>query len=302
MILLKQMLIFLFMMLLGYGMARKGVLDERGCKSISWLIVNIANPALVMSSSVGNTMERSEMLYTFAIAIGAYILMIVIAELLVPLFCREKKERGVYKALLVFSNMGFMGFPIMSALYGPQSLIYGAAFMIPFNLLIYTYGVTSMTGEGASLKQALKKCLNIGVISVVFTFMLVIFGLQIPDAVSQAITMLANLTGPLCMIVIGASFVGISPKELLGDYRLLIVCAIRLILMPVIGLLVIRALTDNTLLAAVSFIILATPSGSMVSMLAQEYDADYVTASKGVALTMLLSVVTMPVLFMVMGI
>ena len=59
--------------------------------------------------------------------------------------------------------------------------------MIPFNLLIYTYGVTSMTGEGASLKQAMKKCLNIGVISVVFTFMLVIFGLQIPDAVNQAI-------------------------------------------------------------------------------------------------------------------
>lgn len=100
MILLKQMLIFLFMMLLGYGMARKGVLDERGCKSISWLIVNIANPALVMSSSVGNTMERSEMLYTFAIAIGAYILMIVIAELLVPLFCREKKKEAFIRRFL----------------------------------------------------------------------------------------------------------------------------------------------------------------------------------------------------------
>ncbi len=58
MVLLKQLLIFLFMMVLGYGMAKKGIMEEKACSAINWLLVNIANPALVISSSIGNAIEK----------------------------------------------------------------------------------------------------------------------------------------------------------------------------------------------------------------------------------------------------
>ena len=301
MILLKQMLIFLFLMFLGYFMARKGVLGKEVCKSISWLIVNVANPALVISSCAEHFLECRELLFTLVLAVGLYLMMILVAEIVVPFFHLEKQKAGVYKAMIVFSNMGFMGFPMMSAMYGPESLMYGSVFLIPFNLFIYTYGISIISGTSFSPAEALKKCMNVGVVSVLITVVLSVFRISLPGGIAQTVSMLGDLTGPLCMLVIGASFVGISFRELFRDGKLLLMSVMRLLLIPVLGLFVVRAFTGNTLLQSVSFIILATPVGSMVPMLTQEYEGDYVTASKGVALTMLLAVVTMPLLFMMMG-
>ena len=116
MILLRQMVIFLFMMVLGYIIAKKGILNEEVSKSISWIIVNIANPALIISGSIGNSIRKSELLFILALAFGLYLLLILVAELIIPFFYFPKKSEGIYKILLVFTNMGFMGFPIMSAM------------------------------------------------------------------------------------------------------------------------------------------------------------------------------------------
>ncbi|MDY6243242.1 MAG: AEC family transporter, partial [Lachnospiraceae bacterium] len=109
MILLRQMVIFLFMMVLGYIIAKKGILNEEVSKSISWIIVNIANPALIISGSIGNSIRKSELLFILALAFGLYLLLILVAELIIPFFHFPKKSEGIYKILLVFTNMGFMG-------------------------------------------------------------------------------------------------------------------------------------------------------------------------------------------------
>lgn len=299
MILLKQMIIFFLIMIMGYGMAKKGILDEKSCKTISWIIVNIANPSLIISGCLGNSIERNELLFVLAVAVGMYVLLIIVAEVLIPFFKFDKDEEGVYKILLIFTNMGFMGFPILSAMYGSESLLYGAVFLLPFNLLIYTYGIFRLSGGVGSFKETLKKCLNIGVIAVLFTLFIATFHISLPYVASQMITMLSNLTAPLCMMVIGASFVSISFKEMCCDLKLLIFAIFRLIVVPVIFMILFRMITDNVLLQNVMFIVIATPSGSMAAMLAQQYEGNYVVASKGIALTTFLSVVTMPLLFFV---
>ena len=78
----------------------------------------------------------------------------------------------------------------------------------------------------------------------------------------------------------------------------MIFSVVKLVVIPVIGMMVIRRLTENVMLHGVSFVVLAAPSASMAAMLAQQYDGDYLTASRGIALTTLLSVVTMPMLSM----
>ena len=78
MILIKQMMVFLVMMILGYAMARKKILDIKVTKAISWIIVNIANPALIISGSIGNAIEKMELLSVLKVSIVIYITLIVI--------------------------------------------------------------------------------------------------------------------------------------------------------------------------------------------------------------------------------
>ena len=301
MILLRQMVIFLFMMVLGYIIAKKGILNEEVSKSISWILVNIANPALIISGSIGNSIRKSELLFILALAFGLYLLLILVAELIIPFFYFPKKSEGIYKILLVFTNMGFMGFPIMSAMYGSESLLYASVFMLPFNFLIYTYGIFRLIGGVEKPRVILKKCLNAGVIAVFVTFIIALCNIQLPYIITQSITMLSNLIAPLCMMVIGATFVNVSFREVFCDGKLLIFSVVRLLVIPFVFMFLLRKITDNVLLQNVAFIVIATPAGSMAAMLAQQYDADYRTASKGIALTTLLSVVTMPFMFVVLG-
>lgn len=299
MILLKQMLILLFFMALGYGMARKRILDQNNCKFLSWLIVNVANPALILSGSIGNQIGQKELTQIIVLAIVFYVALIGVSELLVMLLRMEKKEAGMYKVMLAFTNMGFMGFPILSAMYGSTALLYGAAFMLLFNLLIYTYGIFRIAGTVGSWRDVLKKFLNIGVFAGILSLTIAFSGFEVPAAASQTIIMLSNLTAPLSMMVIGASFLDVEWKGVFWDARLLAFVFMRLLLIPVLGMLVLRQVVHDPLLLGVCFVTLATPSGSMAAMLARQYDGDYITASKGIGLTTILSVITMPLLFAV---
>ncbi len=100
------------------------------------------------------------------------------------------------------------------------------------------------------------------------------------------------------MMVIGASLATINLKKLFTDLRLLLFSVIKLLVLPAVGVMVIRQFVDNEVILGVCLVMLATPVGSMTAMLAQQYDGDYEMASKGVALTTILSVATIPLVSM----
>ncbi|BBF41526.1 malate permease [Lachnospiraceae bacterium KM106-2] len=302
MILFKQMIMLFVIMILGYVMARKKILDDHTSKSISWIIVNVANPALILSGALGgNTISKKDFLTTMVVAFLVFFGLILIAECLIPAFRLKQEDKGVYKIMLVFSNIGFMGFPIISALYGTKALLYGSVFLLVFNVLIYTYGIMSMSKQKMSLKGSLRKCFNIGVAAGIASFVISFCQIPLPETINQIITMLSSITAPLSMMVIGASFIHIELKEIITDWKLLFFACIKLLVLPIVGINLIRLFTDNIIVWEVSMVLLATPSGSMAAMLAQQFGGNYETASKGIAVTTLLSVVTMPLVFMVAG-
>ena len=104
------------------------------------------------------------------------------------------------------------------------------------------------------------------------------------------------------MMVIGDAMSQMNIKELLKDKKLMIFTGIKLLIIPIIGLFIVKQLGLNDMLLGVCLVMLSTPVGSMTAMLAQQYDGNYELASKGVALTTLLSVVSMPIVSMIMGI
>lgn len=305
MLLLQQMIVLFILMLLGYYMSRKNILSDEMCKSLSWIVVNLANPAMILSGSINseNRIAGEELLMTMALAVGVYAGLILIS-LVIPYILRvPKKSAGVYRVMTIFSNIGFMGFPVISALYGTDALLYASVFLIPFNLLIYTYGILALqSGEGEKEKLNLKKVFNIGVLCCFLSIILSFVQVEMPSFVKTTISTLSNLTSPLSMMVIGASMVSIDIKKLFMDVKLLLFAALKLVVVPVAGLFLLKNFVHNDMLLGVCMVMIATPVASMTAMLAQQYDGDYELASRSVALTTILSVVTMPLVSFITGI
>lgn len=324
MLILQQMLVLFFIMLAGFFAQQKQILDEDACKKVSWIVVNIANPAMILSSVTGESrIQPGELAVTILIALLMFLSLMILASFLPVVLHVDKPQYGVYRVMTVFSNIGFMGFPILSALYGKESLLYAALFVLIYNVLIYTYGILCLNprpGDGSARAvnlpsrpacppadrkaiplwkpgtfiAGLKKIVNVGVLASLGALVLYFGDIPLPGMLVQVFEMFADLTAPLSMMVIGASFGQMSLKDMAGDVKLLVFSAIKLLAVPISGMWAISRFVGNPVLLGVCMVMLATPVGSMTAMLAQQYDCDSELASKGVAVTTLLSVAAIP--------
>lgn len=347
---LQQMVVMFLMMAVGYLCYKKQILTEEVSKKASAIVVNVANPCMILSSALTDQQMRGrELLQTLAIVTLMYALLLVVAQLLPGLLRIRRESRGAYAAMTVFTNIGFMGFPVLAAMYGNGALLYGAVFQIPFNTLIYTYGVAVLTrkpdacgktvrdgkteidgnpgeqqdarditevenekpagkntiskendreqhGKLQEIAEVVKKIFNIGVIACIAAMLIYFLRIPVPSFLQAFITNLGNLTAPLSMMIIGASLAQMPLKELFLDRKLLLFSFIKLLVLPAVWMLMVNRMAEQEILRGVCLVMMATPAGSMTAMLAQQYGGDYETASRGVALTTVLSVITMPVL------
>ncbi len=304
MIILQKMLVLFLIMMIGYAACRREILTEAVCKKLSGIIVNIANPCIILSAVVDgdiSAVKGSDVILTIAVSWAVYGVLLLAAELLPRILRVPAADLGMYKVMTVFSNMGYMGFPIILSVYGSTALLYASVFLIPFNFLIYTYGIIVMKRDGKGSRLRLRSVLNNGVLACILMVILFFGGLRLPTVLTDTITGVAGMTVPVSMMIIGASLAGLKLSKLLLDVRLLLFAAIRLLLIPVAGMFLVCRFVTQPQLLGVTLVVLATPVGSLTAMLAQEYGGDYMLASRGVALTTLLSVLTIPVVFAVTG-
>lgn len=296
MLLFQQMVVLFIYIMIGYGATRKGIMDEAFSKKISWVVVNVANPALTVSAVVNGdgTIKGSDLLLTAGIAFMILGGMVALSQVLPWIFRVEKDLRKPYILMSSFNNIGFMGFPVIVAVYGEEALLYAAVFSMLFNVLIYTYGIQTIR-EGVH-KIQWRQILNIGVVSSVFAIGMYLLEIQTPTFFNTTMSGLGGLTAPLSMMVIGISLTRIPLRELFMDMKLLSYSLVKLLVVPIIAMFIIRIFVDNEMLCGVCMVMLATPAASMTAMLASQYgnEKSAFLAAKGVALTTLLSVVTIP--------
>lgn len=299
MLLLQQMMIFFLIMLIGYICRKIGVFGETTGKMVSGIVINIGMPALIIASGMNpETLEnKGKLLFTLGVALIFFAIMFVIAELLPRLLRADKEDYGAYQVMTIFSNIAFMGYPLLDAMYGSEAVIHAAIFNLLYSVLNYTYGIRKMRTGGQREKFSWKQLLNVGVISCLIAVILYVTELPVPMIFEDTATRIGAITGPLSMLVIGDSLAQIQLKDLFTDVRLLIFSAVKLLLMPALLLWGLGLFVTDPMLRGVCLVMTATPVGSMTVMLAQQYDGDYRLTSRGVALTTVLSVATMPFLF-----
>jgi len=298
MILLKQMIVLAIIMVMGFFLAKKDILDKTTSKKISWIVVNLCNPALMINAAMSeDRLEESLLLQTFIVAGVFYAVLLVIGGIL-PYALRDKKNK-IYSLMIVFGNVGFMGYPLLQAMYGPQAVLIASIFNLYYGILMYTYGVMVVSGQKFSFKN-LKMLLNSGIIAGILELIIYLNNIKLPTFVGDTVSMISNLTAPLSMMVIGATFVDLSFKKLLTDARIMIFTVFRLIVLPLLMFPVFKMFIADETFLGVCLVMVAVPVGSMNVMMAQQYNGDVETSSKGVAITTILSVITMPLLFLLL--
>jgi predicted permease len=294
-----QMLILFLLILIGFLCSRTGLVNEDNAKSISGLIVHIFNPALIFSSVLSNS-EKSGAAYTgliTLIAVCMFAFLIVIGSFTSKLFAKEHDENSIYRLMTVFSNLGFIGIPLVNSLYGSSALIYVAIFILIYNILLYTYGISILEKrKNLFSKAAMKQFLNAGTLSCCLTLLVFCFHLPVHPILKTSVIYLGNAAIPLALMSIGISLGQSDLRSILTDKKLYLFSFMKLLVIPAAGVFILKFLPIPTQVLGVCAIMLAMPIGNMPVMLANQYGINGASCSRGIVITTLFSVVTLPLI------
>ncbi len=198
----------------------------------------------------------------------------------------------------MFSNAGNAGTPIVSLVFGESGVLYASFFMIPVRILLWTMGV-SLYVKGSRRDKLTKVLLNPCVVIVFVGVALMLSPFTITGAPATALKSIGDMTGPLAMMIIGASLAEQKPRELL-DKDAFLLAAMRLIVMPLIALGALKLIGMDEQLMRVTVILLAMPVAYTTAILAERYNANYHFAGKCVCLSTVLSLLTVPLICMLL--
>lgn len=300
--------IFILFILLGMGYfaGRRGIVSANATRDMTALLLKITLPATVFSSMVRDFDAELLRSGIQALWLGALFLLLGLA-LVFPLarWLRvPQKQRGVWRFAAACPNNGFMGFPIILAVYGEDGLFLAALINLDCTLIFYTIGVwlvsrDAAAGERLSLRGVLLSNVNLAMIAGLFFFLLQI---QPPAFLTTAVGYLADITTPLSMLVTGFSLAHDKPSDLFREKQAFSAALTRLILLPLLFLLLIHLLPldANALAPRVVVLNLAMPSAALGLILATQYNCDVDLAGKSIFLSSLLSAATIPLLLLIL--
>ena len=217
---------------------------------------------------------------------------------LIPKLLRVPRESGgLYRFMYIFSNIGFIGYPIVGALFGEGALFHVTIFVLFFNLLCWSYGAQTITGENRfHFHWGLFKIPCVA--GSLLAYVIYLSGLRVPQPVSEICSMIGGLTSPLAMLIIGCSLAMYPVKTVFTNWRVYVLAVIKMVLLPVIAFFVLRLFLKDELMLGVAVVTLCMPVATSTTILSYECHADSQTASAGVFLTTLLSVVSVPAMML----
>ena len=205
----------------------------------------------------------------------------------------DSRKKNILQFAMVFSNCGFMGFPIIESVFGQEGVMYASIFNLFFNFFIWTYGVMLFT-EAQDLNEFKKIFKNPGIIAVFIGLFLMLFSIEIPATILSTMRMVGGLTTPISMLIIGSLLATTNFKLALQDLSLYYGSIIKLLIIPSV-LYFIAAIFHDTSIVVKCFILLqAMPAAAMTTIFAENYDKEKDYAVMIVSFSTALSVLTIP--------
>ena len=291
-LLLRQNLVMLVYMMIGYFLYKKKLVSAGGSADIGRILLYIVMPAAILKSYLADfSRERLEGLFvSFLAALLSLLLSIAAARI------AFSKEQGIEWFGAAFSNAGFIGIPLVQMTLGEEVVFYVSSYVALLNILQWTYGLVTITGD-RSLISVKRLRTNPILLSFLAGIALFLLPVSLPETAENVVGTIAAMNGPLAMIVLGV-YLGQVPLRSLFSGRVVYRCALmRLIVIPVLTMALLFVFPEKYHMLKLTILIAASaPVGSNVSIFAQLYGQDYMQSVKEVTFSTLLCIITLPLI------
>ncbi len=296
----KLITLFIYI-IIGYAIRRANVVDSKFESGLIKFLMSVSLPALIINtfqtSYTPELLKRGALIY--GISLIVYVFSIIIGILSGKLLKIDKKSLGVWIFAVVFPNHCFMGWPVMSAVFGEDALFYAAFANLGFSTFAYTYGIyiISKYGENKENKLPLKNLIMTPInVSIFIGILMFVTGLRFPSSIGNAVNGIGSVTTPLAMIYCGMLLNGNKISAVFGDWRVYAVSFLRLIFIPVLVFIFARMFIKDYMVLSVLVIGHSMPVAGFCALFAGQYGSDAVLASKFIFVSTLLCIITIPIL------
>lgn len=291
----EKVLVMFLIMGVGYVCYKKRIITSRGAAQLTNLLLYIVGPCLIIAALQADSegVSTGKILLTILLFLTG---MIAVAAAMQLVFRRQTRARaGMLRYGAVYSNCGFMGLPLAQAILGSAGVVYASACVVAFNLLTWTHGYIILGGAGEDRRQMLRKALlNPGTISFAIGLPLYALSISLPEPLVQTLDSIGAMNTPLAMIVVGTYLAKLNLRDVFSDREVYLVTALRLVMVPVAFLLLLWLLRPDPVVMVTTALLMAAPVGMNSVLFAIKLGNDTQLACKMIALSTLLSILTMP--------
>jgi len=292
-----QIAILALTILVGFIAAKTGYIDIKIKNAISKIIIKIVLPCLILSSVSSKELEKElmgDIFVVFLMSVFCLLVLLGMGVITAKILKIPKGTEAVHKLLACLGNVSFVGYPVISAMYGETGFFYAIIYWLVNDLFLWTFGVITLKNEKPkSVREVIKNLINPNTIAFTVSILMLIFGIKMPKLLGDTVNSIGSLTVGLSMIFIGMALAEVDTR-VLKKWWIFVIAPFKMIIMPILFIYIFKFLGIKEILLGAVVLEAAMPAQTVLSILANESDADAEYAACGMFVTTILSLVTLP--------
>jgi len=297
---MNQIAVLFILIALGFLLRKRNLINNEFTKSASDLVIYVTLPSMIVAS-MDRDFSAALIKTGFSIFLCGslmYVLLIVSAFTFSRLRKIEDGDRQVYEFMMIFGNVAYLGYPVLKIMFGEMGVFYGSFLNIWFNILVWTLGIKLMHKDQRKI-DFFRAFLNPGLIAIGLGMIIFVFPVDIPQALKTTLNILGEMTVPLCMLLIGAFMTEARFKDFLANKNLYLFSLTKLVVMPLVMMLIMMPFKITSTVKVIPVVMSGMPAGVNTAIFARKFGRNYHLASQGVVLSTAISLLTIPILLLV---
>lgn len=296
---LQVMVVLFIIVVLGYALCKLGYMGEDFDRKLSSIVVDVTCPLLILSSVMGESLpDRTLILPLLGVGFLTYVLLLVFGFFVPRLIAADRDDQGMIGFALMFANVGFIGYPIVSSIFGAKAVFYAALLNMPNTFFIFTAGVMLVKGEYSVRKLNLKLLFSPAMIAAFVAALLVAFDVHTPEIVARPVTMVGNITVPAALMIIGSSMARLPLHDIIGSPKVYVASVVRLGVVPVSLYFLFKGCGVSDIVNEINTVVIAMPVASFGTMFCMKYGRNPALMTEMTFITTVGSIFTIPLITM----
>jgi len=295
-IVVHQMILFFSILLVGNVAAKQGVIQENYLPDFAKLVTKILLPVMYFYMTYAGTTRQMVLDNVAIIGLAAlfYVTICSVTWLLAKGLRPTGDKAKVFQFAFIFGNTGFVGAPLLIALFPKGGFLYLALFSIVDQLLFWTYGIYLATASDKKAKITLKSFENPNIVAIALAFVFIMIGIKLPTVVDDTLQTIKNAVGAMAMIYLGALIFYSDWKTAFKTKDMYFGIVVKMIVLPILlGKLLLMTSLPNDMIWSM-IILMSLPTMTVVPMIAKMHGHEGAYAAGIMAATLAISIVTIP--------